>query len=261
MRSIFLTLTLALTLTTSLHAQLEKAQVQTAIDNGLAWMKKNKKKMTLESYLIYNYLERKFDAPEVVKRDKLMADIKESGEYEKRKIYMRLIEAGTATAEDLKTARGRIDGFTSKALWCDQVELPEGYLQYLDTTYVLTGYYVSHTYLALQWMKENAHPLTRSREFRVLEQRVRTGFLDEFARTQFADDLYIEMVAFLQYAGAGRYVNDDHIKMVMLSQKKDGGWMHGADRKEANMHSTALALWALYEFIYPEKKDLNWIVK
>ena len=72
------------------------------------------------------------------------------------------------------------------------------------------------------------------------------------------DDLSIEAVAILQYAGYHYLIREKWIMGIIGAQTNDGGWLWNSTHKETNTHTSVLALWALLEYTNPGR-SLNWI--
>ena len=85
-----------------------------------------------------------------------------------------------------------------------------------------------------------------------------SALVENLIRTQSAtelfNDLFVERVAFLYWAGAGKQVRPEWIATILEKQRENGAW--GADGNESiNLHQTALALLSL--IYYHEKQDIQ----
>jgi hypothetical protein len=141
-----------------------------------------------------------------------------------------------------------IDGITSRALYCDKVELPADFVSQLKNSITATDYGATHAALALMWMKENGCPSPLSSE----EEQ---ALVDRLAAIPPTDghltDAGVEAATFLHCMGHGDRVPPEFIDLVVSSQREDGSWpydsVQNGVKDTPHWHTSALALWLLLE--------------
>ena len=151
-----------------------------------------------------------------------------------------------------------IDGTTLQALYCDRWSSfnPGSFLHRVDTDISLKGYYLTHALIALMFVKENN--CLGCEGALLLEQKAVIGCLDLlFTATEF-DDLTIEAVTILQYAGYHHLIKCEWIQEIISAQQDDGGWLWSKQHEVSHTHTSVLALWSLLEYTNPGR-SLKWI--
>ena len=240
-----------------------------AIQLGLSWMANHDSLINLEALIVFSYLERKFMAPAHFSVNTLLEKARSDpgSDFSTSLPFLRLVQQTSPESIRLDKISDNLDRITSRAIWADHFPLPDNYLQMVENESRQGGYFLTHTYLALVFMKELGHPLALETQFAALEKEMVIAMLKELNAAERnqnpfeATDIYIETVALLLYGGQDSHISQNRVLKILEAQKPDGGWFQDKNNQYANAHTTVLALWALYEYRFPEIGEAGWIVK
>lgn len=220
---------------------------------------------TLPPYvaLLMDYLRRRFGAgipPDLVDQARVVAAEGEGASQ--MRVYLRLVDPDvTITRTDLDSLEDEVDRITGPALACDQVPLPDGYLELLQRAVDLGEYERTHAVLALQWLRE--HDCIGEATARDLSDRWAGALVEsvesERAVGNGAGDLAIEAMAMLAYSGHADRIEEDWAADVIAVQRPDGSWRHGSAGGAGSPHATVLAVWLLSELANPDTAPTPWI--
>jgi hypothetical protein len=159
------------------------------------------------------------------------------------RVYRRIVDHQTvADPADVAALTG-VDVITYPALYCDTTAPSAGYAATLTTAEQAGGYELTHTLLALLWLRENSCNAGLAPSFEAdVESRVA---LIPIA-TELPSDLEIESQAFLHSAARSDLVSPWFVARLLGAQHSDGGWsISGASTDASDWHPTSLALWVL----------------
>jgi hypothetical protein len=122
------------------------------------------------------------------------------------------------------------------ALYYPQVPLDPRMKQHLFDPQLHRGYFLTHQFLGLHWLKHRAHPDPRvARLLPALARRMKDEIVvPGLQRSPAVDDLFIETVAFLIAAGFEELVPPEAEPLVRQAQLPDGSW-------RGNPHTTVYA--------------------
>ncbi|MCP4438893.1 MAG: hypothetical protein GY810_08100 [Aureispira sp.] len=256
---IFSTIFMVISFSISAQPKQLKTDVEQAIQNGQKWMKNNKASLGIESYIVYNLLERRFQQPKVANKKQLLSDNEE--EAKALKPFYRLMDNNASlTKEELAKVEGRIDKLVTKAIWCDQYPLPDNYLADLEVLYLRGKHRLTHAYLATLFIQENNNSIIETAEYKELEQKITKSMQEFLTSNDVTSDVWIEAIALMLYAGQHQKISDAYIQRVLEAQDAStGGWKNYPNSAETNHHTTALALWALLEYNNKPIKNIRWI--
>jgi hypothetical protein len=162
------------------------------------------------------------------------------------RVFRRIVDPDNQfQAGDMDALYEDVDVLTAPALYCDRYGLPDNYVEMLENAVNSGDYLLTHTVLALIWIKENYCEITLPDGF--LENTYnKTAALMELY--QINSDIAIESAAFLYLAGQGDLVDNSFIQQVISDQGADGGWGRNVDYR---WHTTVLALLLLLHVEYP----------
>jgi hypothetical protein len=122
------------------------------------------------------------------------------------------------------------------ALYYPQVPLDPRMKQHLFDPELHRGYFLTHQFLSLHWLKHKGHPEPRvARLLTSLARRMKDEIVvPGLQRSPAVDDLFIETVAFLTAAGFEDLVPPEAGELVRKAQLPDGSW-------RGNPHTTVYA--------------------
>ncbi|MBX7160670.1 MAG: hypothetical protein K1X95_10300 [Acidimicrobiia bacterium] len=240
-----------------------EAELIDAAARGDAWLLSQGTNLPAYVPLLLDLLRRRFglDVPAAVAG--LVSESAAAGESAPAmRVFSRLVDPSVSiSSSDLAAVTDEIDRITAPALACDQVGLPDGYLDLLERAVALGGYERTHAVLALQWLRENRcidEAEAAGRSQRWADDLVRT-VEDERAGGDAAGDLAIEAMAMLAYTGHADRIEQAWIDAVLAAQHPDGSWPQGGSRPDPAPHATVLAVWLLSELGNPDAPSIPWI--
>lgn len=145
---------------------------------------------------------------------------------------------------ELRNREAQYDNFLLPALYCDQEKISTSTQKKIFNINT-TGYDLTHRVLGLLFLKQNkcidAPTLDSAISQAVLGLRV--------SLTEMFGDIYVEKIAFAEYAGYKNMFRDEEIQEILKTQSATGAWKDsfyfgGVD----NPHTTALSVWALAQY-------------
>jgi hypothetical protein len=179
------------------------------------------------------------------------------------RVLARIVDPSVRVTEaDLNKLPVSYDRLTGPAVHCDYIPLGEAYAndvrEALTRSHPAAGqYWITHALFAAACLRDLGCSGVLSAE---LEERIviaSAGVID--SNHSEIGDVEIEAAAFLHYFGQGDRVPAGFIDGLLKAQLPDGGWArHTASpsrEREADFHSTALAVWLLGELLYPEASE------
>ncbi len=157
-----------------------------------------------------------------------------------------------------------VDRLVANALHCDRVAIPANWTRILEEASKTGGYALTHAVLAAEWSVENGcihESSTRAVNWLQVDLLLdllgrREALAGEFKNS---DDLWIEALAMLYYAGAGSQVRSEWIETLLELQRTDGGFAARPGSDHSDPHATALALWVLLEQREPPSPRVRWL--
>lgn len=234
-----------------------------AADRGRDWLAAQGDALPPYVALLMDHLRRRFGTEVPPGLDQAARSAAAGGENEAQmRVYLRLVDPGVViTQADLDGLTDEVDRITGPALACDQVALPEGYLELLQRAVDLGGYARTHAVLALQWLREQgcideAEAAERSNQWAgPLVETIEA----ERAAGNGAGDLAIEAMVMLAYAGHADRIQDVWVADVLGAQYHDGSWPHTRAGGDGSPHTTVLAVWLLSALAAPNAPPAPWI--
>ncbi len=204
-------------------------------DPGIVWIVKKINDTYCQSTELENFIQTKFQ------------------EFENHPIeqyYRVLIDNDTSRIIDYTLLTGRenrFDDIILPTLYCHTQFIPETTLKKIFSYDSLSGYQLSHHFLALQFMKEN-RCLGEQKIQTSLDQIVKKMAKEQLLTPAFSD-LFSERTAFLQYGEYKNLVKEQWIQTIVQNQNPSGAWKDPVhfEQKE-NPHTTALSVWALTNY-------------
>ncbi|MBL4658306.1 MAG: hypothetical protein JKX73_09920 [Flavobacteriales bacterium] len=233
-----------------------------AVERAIAFVDNRGFELDLQVYIVYKYLERKFEISPIsddLEYDKKLR--KKAKEFPDTKAYLRLLSPKMGISKkDLSRGGNPIDEMTSKALYCDLLDLDTNYLNLVKHKAARGGYSLPHAALSMQWLKENKCFSDTGVDYASVLDTIVRDLLIQVDTAEGFTDTEIECIAMLYYTGHGSQVKAEWFSVLLSQQLKNGGWAEKASRTDAIGHTTVLALWVLLEHLKPEENNTPWIV-
>lgn len=228
---------------------------------AIGYLDKRGLDMDLQVYIVYKYLERKFEISSISDDNLYQANLKaKARQFPKTKAFLRLLSPKMGISKrELKKSNDPIDEMTSKALYCDFLDLDSAYLNQIKQSAARGGYSLPHAALSIQWLKENQCFADTGPVYRGVKDTIAKHLVLAVDTASGLKDGEIECIAMLYYIGKGSLVQGHWIRLLMSQQLEDGGWPEKPSRSDALGHTTVLALWVLLEHLHPEKNGIAWI--
>jgi hypothetical protein len=134
-------------------------------------------------------------------------------------------------------------------VYCDRLPRPDAISRIVLST-TLSGYDLTHQFLALQYMKQNGCLSPSDEKTLALAAR---AIADEQQRDAEFSDLWAERLAVLLYGDYRRLVEPSWIETLIAKQEPSGAWSDPSFPRRyyktpENPHTTVLAIWALAEY-------------
>lgn len=201
----------------------------------------------LDEAMTLSYLQRRFGGlVDLSWADQLVIDgleLLDTPAAEQFSFVRRFFDPAATPPEQLPPAEtdGAVstDAIVLYSLWCDRVELPDGYVDTLRATAETGGYDLTHGLGGVQLMIENG----------CLDEREGSKLVGELAPPTAAlldatapADLELEACAILAWVGRWDLIPEDFAERVAAAQLPDGGWPLAGGDSVSDRHAT---LWGL----------------
>ena len=225
-----------------------KSGMQYTIDHAVDYLKNTDEPYAL---LWCNVMCRRFGITEfsgaLERYDQILA---QSDDAALLRIFRRIADHNNVLrTEDLEALTADIDKFVVPALYCDQMELPDNYIEMLENAASLGDYQLTHVLLAWIFIQENGCNLSLPDGFIEGTYLATAALIDS---DQTVTDKELEAAAFLNLAGQGNLVDSIFVEKVISAQHTDAGWsITGKTTDESNWHPTILALLLLLHIENP----------
>ena len=237
--------------------------VDQAIQKATLWLVSDKDHLRPETYILYDLLERKFNAPPVCNKKEYFEYIqKDSVRFKKIYPFLRLAYPDIPFRNDIfRQIRNEMDLITLQPIWSDQIEIDTNtlfrtYREHLERG----GYLMTHVFLNALFFREQNHEICRSPEFLQLEMTAEKKLRTYIVENPYPGDITIEAYCFLTFddkINIKDYVS--FIRKIVQIQLENGAWYYDQFRTVEEQHTVILALWLLYEFRYPDALNMKWI--
>ncbi len=230
-------------------SEIDPVKWSAALEAGLLWHQRRKEPLSYELAGL-DLLFRRFGLNQFGSAAALFLQRVKETRNPVLRIFSRLVDpAAVLLLEDWTALTGENDRLTVPALYSDQHPLPKDYAESLQTHARRGGYALTHTALALMWLRDLDvnRPTPAAFEDQVVEGLI------ELTRSGWGLDLRIEAAVFLCYLRSERLLSGEVIDEVIKSQRSDGGWTRHGGVTESNWHTSGLATWLLLE-IKPSPK-------
>ena len=239
-------------------------KIDKALQSSMLWLSEDSSHFKAETFIIYNYLERKFNAPSISNTEKYIENIEANKrKYPKLFPFLRLVQSDLKiTKNQLQDISNPMNKLLAAAIWSDQVPLYDNYIEDMKHHLTLGDYYMTHVYFGIQFLKEHRNPICKTDKFKELEKES-TRLLKIYVKDHpYPVDITIEALVFLAYTNQGeKLVTEEIINQILDIQLKNGAWYYSKDKKVEEQHTVILAMWLLYEYRYPEASKISWILK
>lgn len=167
-----------------------------------------------------------------------------------------------AKVEDRTKLKG-IDAATFSALYCDKFPLPDSFLLTMQRFALAGKYKMTHVSIILALMQENGGFKQDKKAWNELLAQQPKMLQNQILKAPFLTDLEIESAALLSLYHQ-QPSNEWIIKMLSLQFDEGGFPPHekmGEKMKQASLHSSVLAMWALCAWLADNKVSFRFIPK
>ncbi|MCH2023219.1 MAG: hypothetical protein MK207_12140 [Saprospiraceae bacterium] len=238
------------------------SRIDLALHKAIMWLVEDEENFKPETFIIYNYLERKFNAPPLYNHQEYMISM-QMNERRFNAIYpfLRLIDSSaTLTKERMAAINNPMNKTLAQAIWSDKFGLPTNYFETLKHDISIGGYKMTHVYFGLQFLLEHNSPICKTKEFLDLEKEALNALKNHIKEHPYPGDITIECLVFLAYTDKGEgYITSDLIEKILDLQLESGAWHYDEYRHVEEQHTVILAMWLLYEYRYPNALAINWL--
>lgn len=135
-----------------------------------------------------------------------------------------------------------------EATYCDRIKLSSDFAQLIDSNIKAGGYNMTHVEFSLHLMQDNKCAYFSYQEDQQVRDQIAPLMIELINHTDTKPDLRYESIAYLMDMGRRDLIQDNWIKQIALEQQADGSWDLEKNVKDANGHTTILAIWALLEY-------------
>jgi len=241
------------------YESLKTNELKQSINNTIQYFE-NLENVEIATMFNYHYLQKRFNVKKVFPTELIDETL---NKYDNiyiysNALYYRLVNKDfTISEEALKNGFNNLTNeITLKSLYCGDYPVEANFLEILRSEADKDGYNLTHSLLALQWLKENdcidSEKNKKTEEYFIRKSIELINSAKEF------DDLTIEAIAFVQYAGYHGLISEKWIQKIIALQQKDGGWKWSSKHGKTSEHTSVVALWVLLEWLYPGK-TISWI--
>lgn len=221
----------------------------------------------LDCYVLLHYINRQYGGmPWVLDREQAMRRITETYKNNDDEWYyfLRLTDKETRcpTWQDVQDVTSPIDSITLQALWSDKLHpIKSDFYRSLIKMSQAGSYDLTHAVLACIWLEETKYasvendPVFAETKL-LLINKIKNELLH---KVSFWNDVEIEAVALLLYAGEYSSVKREWITQIIEQQRADGGWSFDQGTEPSIPHTSALAIWALEQYRNKTASNTRWI--
>lgn len=172
--------------------------------------------------------------------------------------YFRVVDPDyRVSTDEMKLASG-FNWLTAHALYCDLYGLPAHFADSL-IAYNRGSYDRTHAAFALAWILEKGCAADSESGLAQLQHEMEDGLVELIDERGADTDVGVEAIAMLMQFGAYSKVKPAWIETLIQAQFPEGYWAEKPESKRPNDHTTALALWALLEYTYPNQAFTPWV--
>ncbi|OFY87615.1 MAG: hypothetical protein A3F72_13545 [Bacteroidetes bacterium RIFCSPLOWO2_12_FULL_35_15] len=234
--------------------------IKKAIDKSVNFFK-NKDKIDAQSYLILDYLIRKYEIPLSIDKSKVKNAFNENGLNSSFDFFYGIIEPEAIKTVVPDTFNNPMEQSLIRALLCKEKPVDEKFLDFLEAQINSGGYQLTHAVIALIWLRENQCIINEKRTKGMINTSI--NLLLELAKKErYNTDIGIEAMAVLCYSGNYKKIKPFMISEVLKVQKANGSWAHSPETTITDEHTTILAFWLLLGVEYHRLNPaVKWIVK
>ena len=233
-----------------------------AIQKAIMWLVDDPSHLKAETYIVYELLERKFNAPPICNKEEFFASIqKDSNRFRKIYPFLRLAYPDIPYRDDIfSTIRNEMDLITLQPIWSDYLTVDtstlfKSYRQHIERG----GYLMTHVFLNCLLFREKNHSICREPELLRLEAIAERKMHEYIQQHPYPGDITIEALCFLSFADRVNLKDyTPFISKLVQVQLENGAWYYDQFRAIEEQHTVILALWLLYEYIYPETINMKW---
>lgn len=231
------------------------------IQSAVAYVESRGADFLPDVQLMVFWLARKYDLPlSEAWREQVQEMIRQPQWNESElRYYFRVVDPEySVSVEALDKATG-FNWLTAKALYCDVYPLPSTFGDSLKV-YNRGSYDCTHSAFAYWWALEKG--CISADSLVDFEDELTHGLIAVIEGRGADVDVGIEAMAMLLQMGKRDKLQPHWITETMLnSQRPDGSWSEKPSVDQSNDHTTALALWVMLEWFYPETPSLPWVDK
>lgn len=234
--------------------------IKKVIDKSVNFFK-NKDKIDAQSYLLLDYLIRKYEIPLSIDSRKAKNAFNENNLNSSFTFFYRIIEPEAIKVVVPDTFNIPMEQSLVRALLCKEKPVDEKFLDFLEAQINSGGYPLTHAVIALIWLRENQCIINEKRIKGMINTSI--NLLLELAKKErYNTDIGIEAMAVLCYTNNYKKVTPFMISEVLKVQKANGSWAHSPETTMTDEHTTILALWLLLGVEYHQLNPaVKWIVK
>ena len=212
--------------------------------------------------LMVHYLARKF--PIAISpgfKDGVEQMIREPQWSERElRFYFRVVDADYRVSPAVLADATGFNWLTAQALYCDVYPLPAHFEDSL-IAYNRGSYDCTHAAFALAWVKEKGCHLSSPDSYLWIQSGIESRLVEVIEERGADTDVGIEAMAMLLQLGRHDKIAFEWIERLIEIQSADGYWSEKPSSSVANDHTTALALWTLLEYSYPNAPKMPWVKK
>lgn len=171
--------------------------------------------------------------------------------------YFRVVDPSISlTQKELDEGTG-FNWLTARALYCDKYFLGQAFL---DSLYLYNrgSYDRTHAAFALYWALEKE--CISPGDLGNFQHELEDGLVELIQERGADTDVGIEAMAMLLQFGRHDMIQHEWIDGTLLpAQRPDGSWAEKPEVDQSNDHTTALALWVLLEWYFPDTPEMPWV--
>lgn len=215
-----------------------------SINNAISYL--HNQPYEYDFVFLYSYLKNKY--PEIIKEaSSVWVNAQLSASTEVELLFTKLRNPNFQLTDNMLMQVLNMrdtDAMTIRALYCNQFELGDDYIDLLKNEAGIGNYQASHALLALIWLRQNG--CLKNINLSLVENLIIEANWTNIKVAEDWTDLKIESIAFLQEYGVEMEIK--LIEGLLKQQNPDGGFPMKPDTLQSHTHTTILAIWALLPY-------------
>lgn len=229
-----------------------RKRYEVSVNRGLDYLDRTSDNVSGLSWLMLDYLQRKFDLDSKFSTKKhIIKTPTEEQDALEFQIHRRIAYPSELVDKLPLDGASQMRQMMMIATHCDHIPLPPDFERLVKQNIESGEYDLTHVAYSLERMKENGCSFPKDKD-QQLRQQAAYGMKKLAANSDTRSDLRYEAIAFLLHMGRRDLIQKSWLDTLLSEQQADGGWKLSSSENKSHDHATVLAIWGLLEYSRPD---------